>query len=201
MQEREETPSNDREYLSEWPPVDEESDSESCTKAKRPKVDREDCETTGKGCRDNEECTLWARIALAKWWRRRKKEQNVSELRRLPKSNNPNTLLRYVARQGYEASCDSYRGCHQLVFMAGHRRYSVPLQILRGYTRQSWFMNRLRLELSLLPHDLRMGLPVPCWSSGNFLEMIFPQILTRITYWRVLSSLCWILQIQRKLQQ
>lgn len=98
MQEREETPSNDREYLSEWPPVDEESDSESCTKAKRPKVDREDCETTGKGCRDNEECTLWARIALAKWWRRRKKEQNVSELRRLPKSNNPNTLLRYVAR-------------------------------------------------------------------------------------------------------
>lgn len=96
---------NDREYLSEWPPVDEGIESEICAKRKRPKIDREERvgERIDNGCTKEPnapegERILWARPALARWWRRKQKEGDLRDSTGLPKSDNPNTLLRYVAR-------------------------------------------------------------------------------------------------------
>ena len=99
LEEAQEKPPNDKEYLSEWPPVDEVCDLGRYTKRKRPKIDREERVGKDSGCRiGGEESVLWARPALARWWRRRQKERDAADAARLPKSDNPNTLLRFVAR-------------------------------------------------------------------------------------------------------
>ena len=96
-------PQNDKEYLTEWPPVDEENESEKLARRKRAKIDREERVTVSVGRQRRENCwpaeeserVLWARPALARWWR---KTQQKQDIKTLPKSDNPNTLLRYVAR-------------------------------------------------------------------------------------------------------
>ena len=94
----------DREYLTEWPPVEDESDIKESKRRKRPKLEREQLEgETYQVVRESSlgaesERVLWARPALARWWRKIQKLRNVPDLKKLPKSDNPNTLLRYVAR-------------------------------------------------------------------------------------------------------
>ncbi|XP_068672613.1 lysine-specific demethylase 8-like isoform X2 [Montipora foliosa] len=93
---------NDREYLSEWPPTNDSCELERCVEKKRPRFDRDEPAGLKEGREssredDPDELVLWARPALARWWRRRQKERNISEFTRLPKSNNPNTLLKFVA--------------------------------------------------------------------------------------------------------
>ena len=97
--------SSDREYLTEWPPVNEICELESCVKRKRPRINREESAREDNSCiaqfvsreDDHESRTLWARPALARWWRRRQKERSEHDFAKLPKSSNPNTLLRFVA--------------------------------------------------------------------------------------------------------
>lgn len=96
---------SDREYLTEWPPVNESCELESCVKRKQPRINREGSAREDKSCiaqfvsreDDHESRTLWARPALARWWRRRQKERSENDFAKLPKSSNPNTLLRFVA--------------------------------------------------------------------------------------------------------
>ena len=96
----------DREYLTEWPPVEDKSDIKESKRRKRPKLEREQREgETYQVVRENSlrveaesERVLWARSALARWWRKTQQLRNVPDLKKLPKSDNPNTLLRYVAR-------------------------------------------------------------------------------------------------------
>lgn len=87
---------NDIEYLSEWPPVEERRGSEKFTRRKRQKVDRVEERTQCGGLES--EGVLWARPALARWWRKRQKHTNLLDSVDMPKSDNPNTLLKYVAR-------------------------------------------------------------------------------------------------------
>lgn len=87
---------NDIEYLSEWPPVEERGESEKLTRRKRQKVDRVEERTLCGGLES--EGVLWARPALARWWRKRQKDRNHLDSVNMPKSDNPNTLLKYVAR-------------------------------------------------------------------------------------------------------
>ena len=100
----------DREYLTEWPPVEDKSDIKESKRRKRPKLDREQREgetyqavyqVVGENSLRVEaesERVLWACPALARWWRKTQQLGNVPDLKKLPKSDNPNTLLRYVAR-------------------------------------------------------------------------------------------------------
>ena len=93
---------NDREYLSEWPPTNDSCELERCVEKKRPRFDRDEPAGLKEGREssredDPDKLVLWARPALARWWRRRQKERNISDFTRLPKSNNPNTLLKFVA--------------------------------------------------------------------------------------------------------
>lgn len=94
---------NDREYLSEWPPVNKRTEeSEQFRQAKRPKLDLSNGVEERRRAREGDdraesERVLWARPALAKWWRKRQKETNTKDYRNMPKSDNPNTLLRFVA--------------------------------------------------------------------------------------------------------
>jgi len=87
---------NDIEYLSEWPPVEERGGHEKLTRKKRQKVDRVEERTLGDGL--GNENVLWARPALARWWRKRQKDRDHLDLENIPKSDNPNTVLKYVAR-------------------------------------------------------------------------------------------------------
>ena len=87
---------SDIEYLSEWPPVEERGESEKLTRRKRQKVD---CVEESIQCGGLEsEGVLWARPALARWWRKRQKDGNLLHSVNMPKSDNPNTLLKCVAR-------------------------------------------------------------------------------------------------------
>lgn len=104
---------SDREYLTEWPPVNEICELESCVKRKRPRIDREESARVDKSYfvsvsreDDRESRALWARPALARWWRRRQKERDVHDFAKLPKSSNPNTLLRFVAGFVFKVSTD-----------------------------------------------------------------------------------------------
>ena len=87
---------NDIEYLSEWPPVEERGESEELTRRKRQKVDRVEERTLCGGLQS--EVVLWARPALARWWRKRQSDGVHVDFKNMPKSDNPNTLLKYVAR-------------------------------------------------------------------------------------------------------
>lgn len=106
--------SSDREYLTEWPPVNEICELESCVKRKRPRINREESAREDNSCiaqfvsreDDHESRTLWARPALARWWRRRQKERSEYDFAKLPKSSNPNTLLRFVAGFVFTVFCD-----------------------------------------------------------------------------------------------
>lgn len=104
---------SDREYLTEWPPVNEICELESCVKRKRPRIDREELARVDKSYivsvsreDDRESRALWARPALARWWRRRQKERDEHDFAKLPKSSNPNTLLRFVAGFVFKVSTD-----------------------------------------------------------------------------------------------
>ena len=94
---------NDREYLSEWPPSNDREDSEKFKQRKKQKLDCayrvDERQSSGQESQDSEsERVLWARPALARWWRKRQKETNLKDCSNKPKSDNPNTLLRYFAR-------------------------------------------------------------------------------------------------------
>lgn len=92
--------SNDREYLSEWPPVnDMREESEQFNHVKRQRLDRAE-EKKHPCVRELQEGerVLWARPALAKWWRKRQNDPGLKDCTKISKSDNPNTLLRYVAR-------------------------------------------------------------------------------------------------------
>lgn len=97
---------NDREYLSEWPPRDDREESEKIIQRKRQKLERTnlvDVDERQTGAQESEleshrERVLWARPALARWWRKRQKQSNLKDYSNKPKSDNPKTLLRYVAR-------------------------------------------------------------------------------------------------------
>lgn len=99
----EEKPTNlqdDREYLSEWPPINDRGESEGLIQRKKQKLDRADeSQSSVQEKEDIEsERVLWARPALARWWRKRQKEVNLKDSSNKPKSDNPNTLLKYFAR-------------------------------------------------------------------------------------------------------
>ena len=103
LQETDEKPPVDREYLNEWPPVGEQSEYGKCRERKIPRIDRK--ERVGEigvsgfsDAAEGELSVLWARPALARWWRRRQQERDLTDSKRMPKSDNPNTILRYVAR-------------------------------------------------------------------------------------------------------
>ena len=91
--------SNDREYLSEWPPANDiRVESEQSIQVKRQRLDRaEDRRQPSVQDSYEGERVLWARPALAKWWRERQKEPGLKDFTSIPKSVNPNTLLKYVA--------------------------------------------------------------------------------------------------------
>lgn len=91
--------SNDREYLSEWPPANDiREESEQLIQVKRQRLDRAE-DRRQPSVQDNYEGerVLWARPALAKWWRERQKEPGLKDFTSIPKSVNPNTVLKYVA--------------------------------------------------------------------------------------------------------
>lgn len=87
---------NNIEYLSEWPPIEERGQSEKLTRRKRQKVDRAEERSLCDGLVS--EGVLWARPALARWWRKRQSDGIHIHFKNMPKSDNPNTLLKYVAR-------------------------------------------------------------------------------------------------------
>ena len=94
----------DREYLCEWPPtvqVKTQNDSEISKKRKLADKDNDTDEKYVEAKKDVLGCSHefpWARPALAKWWKKRLQITKKQDMSLFPKSNNPNTLLKYLAR-------------------------------------------------------------------------------------------------------
>ena len=101
---------SDTRAISCWPPEDDVTDPASCCDVTNTVIPREitsDAWTASSATKrrrldgsDDEDAAdddePLAHVALARWWRRERRLMVASEHR--PKSNNPNTLLRYAAR-------------------------------------------------------------------------------------------------------